>query len=399
MSPSVIAAVGLLRVFLDCTGFCHEDYLREEVELAEYVRDRKDAEVHVLITEADTAAGGEEFTLSFIGLGRFAGHDRTQRVTTSAADSDDRVRRKLASALTIGLLSYLTPETLPPELEVTADLSQATPRSPLAEDPWRRWIFSLNGNIYVESEESTSERNWGVSTSADRVTEDWKLTFGVEFNESSERFDLDENGGELSVRRQDWSFNWLGVGALGAHWSAGLIGQMRSSTFENLESDLRLAPAIEWNFFPYSMYTRRQLRVLYAIGGARLDYYEETLFGRLEESRAVQQLSAAYEQREPWGTLEGRVEATNYFPGLDTHRIEVDAEVDLNLLRGLSLSIEGSASRIRDQFTLPRRNATPEEVLLRLRELRSGFEARLQLGIEYQFGSPFAAIVNPRFGQ
>jgi hypothetical protein len=31
--------------------------------------------------------------------------------------------------------------------------------------------------------------------------------------------------------------------------------------------------------------------------------------------------------------------------------------------------------------------------------LRSGFEARFEFGVEYQFGSRFAAIVNPRFGQ
>jgi hypothetical protein len=67
--------------------------------------------------------------------------------------------------------------------------------------------------------------------------------------------------------------------------------------------------------------------------------------------------------------------------------------------RGLSVNVEMSASRIRDQLSLPRRDASPEEVLLRVRQLASDFEARLEIGIEYRFGSPFAAIVNPRFGQ
>jgi len=48
---------------------------------------------------------------------------------------------------------------------------------------------------------------------------------------------------------------------------------------------------------------------------------------------------------------------------------------------------------------LPRRNASSEEVLLRLRQLQSDFEARFEVGIRYRFGSRFAAIVNPRFGQ
>jgi hypothetical protein len=31
--------------------------------------------------------------------------------------------------------------------------------------------------------------------------------------------------------------------------------------------------------------------------------------------------------------------------------------------------------------------------------LSSGFETNLQFGVTYQFGSRFASIVNPRFGQ
>lgn len=49
--------------------------------------------------------------------------------------------------------------------------------------------------------------------------------------------------------------------------------------------------------------------------------------------------------------------------------------------------------------SLPRRDATPEEVLLRVRELQSGHEVRLQVGLSYTFGSIFNNIVNPRFGR
>ena len=67
--------------------------------------------------------------------------------------------------------------------------------------------------------------------------------------------------------------------------------------------------------------------------------------------------------------------------------------------RGLSFNVEGSASRLRDQLSLPKRDATDEEVLLRLRQLQSGYEYELQVGLTYTFGSIFNTIVNPRFGQ
>jgi hypothetical protein len=57
-----------------------------------------------------------------------------------------------------------------------------------------------------------------------------------------------------------------------------------------------------------------------------------------------------------------------------------------------------NASRIRDQLSLPRRSATPEEVLLRLRELQSGYEVSAAFGVTYSFGSLFNNVVNPRFG-
>ena len=400
MSLSSALVTAIVRVFLDCTdGGCHEEFLREEVRLADYVRDRADADVHVLVTRAETGAGGREYTLAFIGLGSFQAISRTLKVTTESSDSEDRERRQLASALTVGLLTYLTSETLPSGLEVAADLSlTGTGSATAATDPWRSWIFSLNGYLNLESEQSTSEREWGVSVGADHITPDWKLTFGTNFNESQEEFELDE-GDRLSVVRKDWSVDTLAVRSIDEHWSVGATSEIRSSTFDNIELDLRVAPAVEWNFFPYSMYTRRQFRVLYAIGASRASYYEETLFGRFDETRAREELSATYEQREPWGTLEGRVEASNYFPGFTDHRFEVEGEINVRIARGLSLNVEASTSRIRDQLSLPRRDASPEEVLLRLRQLQSDFETRVEFGVEYRFGSAFAAIVNPRFGQ
>jgi hypothetical protein len=395
-APALMTAV--LRVFLDCSSGCHDEFLREEVELAEYVRDRADADVHVLVTRAETSAGGEEYTFAFIGLGRFQATSRTLKVTIDAGESDERVRRQLASALTAGLLSYLTGETLPQGLHVTATVDSSQPAAAAADDRWRRWIFSVNGYLNFDAEESTSESNWGLSTGADRITPQWKLSIGVETNESKDEFDLDD-GSRLSVTRKDWSVRGLAVKSLGEHWSAGATAHVRSSTFDNIEHDIRVAPAIEWNFFPYSMYTRRQFRVLYSAGVSRSSYYEETLLGKFRESRAREELSATYEQREPWGTIEGRAIASNYFPGFEHHRFEVDSEVEIRITRGLSVNIELSASRIRDQLSLPRRDASSEEVLLRLRQLQSGFETRVEFGLEYRFGSRFAAIVNPRFGQ
>jgi hypothetical protein len=59
----------LVRVFLDC-NHCDESYLKKEVTFIDYVRNREDADVHLLVTIQETGSGGAQWTLKFIGLGR-----------------------------------------------------------------------------------------------------------------------------------------------------------------------------------------------------------------------------------------------------------------------------------------------------------------------------------------
>ena len=65
-TPPAPAASAQMKVFLDCDA-CYVDFLRAEIEFVDYVRDRTQAEVHVLITRAETGAGGVEYTAAFIG--------------------------------------------------------------------------------------------------------------------------------------------------------------------------------------------------------------------------------------------------------------------------------------------------------------------------------------------
>jgi hypothetical protein len=77
--------------------------------------------------------------------------------------------------------------------------------------------------------------------------------------------------------------------------------------------------------------------------------------------------------------------------------MEVGGRIDVRLFRGFSLNVNGNASRVRDQIYLPKGAATDEEILLRLRRLQSGYRYGLSVGFNYQFGSIFNNVVNPRF--
>lgn len=387
-----------IQVFLDC-GDCFADYLREEVKFVDFVRDRSQAAVHVIITNTRTGGGGREYVLTFTGLGPLVGRDYTLKAITGIGDPEDVRRRQLLSALRVGLLRYVAAETVPPELRVDVqegrqEKATAAPR----DDPWNSWVFSLRGEANVNGEETNKERQFSAEASADRITPDWKLTFGLEIDHEREEFDLDEDE-PVKVERRERDFSWLVVKALGNHWSAGARGEILSSTFENTKLRVAAAPAIEFNVFPYSAYQRRQLRAQYTIGVQHQSYHEETLLGKLEETLPGHEMSVTYDQRERWGSVEGRLEWFQYLHDLSKNRLEANGELSWRIVRGLSISADAGASRIRDQIALPVRGATPEEILLRLRELQSGYEYDFSISLTYTFGSIFSAIVNPRFGQ
>jgi hypothetical protein len=201
------------------------------------------------------------------------------------------------------------------------------------------------------------------------------------------------------VTRRERRVDWFIVKSLGQHWSFGIDGDVGSSTFGNVKLSAEAAPAIEFNLFPYSEYASRQLRIAYAAGVAHARYNEVTFFDKLRETLGTHELSVDLDQREPWGTLQVGAEWSQYLHDLSKSRLEVEGELSFRITRGFSLEIEGTASRIRDRLSLPRRGATPEEVLLRVRQLQSGHEIRLSVGGSYSFGSLFNNIVNPRFGR
>ena len=386
-----------LTMFLDCED-CHADYLRSEIEFVDHVRDRTGAEVHVLISQAQTASGGTEYTVEMIGAGRFVGIIETLKTATTRSDTEDVVRRQLATAVRVGLLRFLTRDNVPTGLEVAVKVGTEHERPAVAGDRWNNWVFSVGGSAALEGEESRRQRQLSASVGADRITPDWKITLGAEFEHEREEFDLDEDEPVTAVRREQ-DFDWLVVKGLGEHWSFGAQGELESSTFDNVEFSISAAPAIEYNVFPYSMYTRRQLRALYDVGVIHSNYYEETLFGKIEETRPQHEISLTWEQRERWGSLEARAEWSQYLHDPSKNRLELQGEFSVRLARGLSVVSEIGASRIRDQLSLQARGATDEEILLRLRQLESGYQYTFSIGVIYTFGSIFSSVVNPRFGQ
>ncbi len=386
-----------LRVFLDCEG-CFPDYLREEIEWVSFVRDAADANVHVLGQTAETGGGGRENVLRFVGAGPFHGVDRELRAVTVSGESEDVRRRAVLRTVTIGLLGYLAVEGLPEGLEVEVDTPQAgdADNRQAGTDPWNFWVFELRGSASYSAEQTSREKQFEGSASADRITSEWKVSFGVDFENQTEQFDLDEEE-PLEAKRRSKEFDSFVAKSLGPHWSFGFESDVGSSTFGNARFSASVGPAIEYSVFPYKDYATRQLLFQYQVGGVHAKYNEITLFGKLKETLAAHQLGARFDQRQRWGTIQSSLEWSQYLHDLSKYRLELRSDLSFRITRGLSLNIETEAARVHDQLALPRRSASQEEVLLRLRQLQSSYQVDFGISLSYSFGSLFNNVVNPRF--
>ena len=162
------------------------------------------------------------------------------------------------------------------------------------------------------------------------------------------------------------------IGSLTDHWSWALTGSATTSTFLNQDLTVRVAPALEYNVFPYGESTRRQLTFSYGIGLNRFRYKEVTIFDETEETRVDGTLTVSLDLNQPWGASGFALEVAQFLDDPGQHHVVGFGNIEFRIFRGLSLDTSGSASRIRDQIFLSAGGLAPEEVLLRRRQQETG---------------------------
>jgi hypothetical protein len=380
------------KVYIDCDS-CDIAYFKTEITFVNYVRDRKEAQVHVLITTERTASRGWEYTFTYIGQLEYAGQDDVLKYYSGKTDTDEEIRQGLVQTLKIGLMRYVAKAPIARRIAISL-MDQVKPTSVI--DKWHSWVFSLSGTGAFSGEKFYFYNSIFGTLSADRTTPDLKVRMNILANYNFNKFHLDS--GSLESALNSRSFSGLFVKSLDEHWSIGAYISLRHSSYSNIELAIEPAPAVEFDLFPYSQSTRRQLRFLYKLGYSMVRYMEETVFDKTKESLLKESISATIELKEKWGTISSSLEGSHYFHDLSKYRLALDAEASLRLYKGLSLEIFGSASRIHDQLSLSKQGASYEDILLMRKQLATSYQYGFSVGLSYTFGSIYSNVVNPRFG-
>jgi len=384
-------------VYLDCSS-CDISYIRSNITFVNYVRDQDDASVYLQINDLATGGGGREYTLIFSEIGLQNGRSDTLRYVSSSTDSNDERRIGLNRYIKIGLMPYISGTVAIRSL----DIFYEAPEADLADeedeivDPWNSWVFDINVRSNLSGQ--SSETNFGLYSGfeADRTTHIWKIRTNL--RGEIRRRTLDISSGTLNINR-DWGNFWQMFGySLSDHATVALFGSASFNRTNNIALDTYVAPAFEYNFFPYNEFQERRFIIQYQLTPMFRRYFNTTVFGKDEELIMSQEISSRLRYDQRWGRIDVRVSALNYFHDTSINRLEINPSFNIRIMRGLSVSLSGRYRVINDQLSLEGAvDPNDPENIISGGQRPTSYDYSISFGLSYTFGSIYNNIVNPRF--
>jgi len=269
-------------------------------------------------------------------------------------------------------------------------------RSALVKDRWDYWVFQVRVNTRLEGRKTKDEKQLSGSINVDRITPASKFRLFLSGRWEKEIFESDDYS--YTAQTDNGDFRSMYVVSINDHWSIGGWLSAKTSTYSNIDVSLSPQPAIEYDFFPYSESTRRQLRILYRTGYNYVRYRETTIYDKIKENLFNHALSVTLELTEQWGNARFTMEGSHYLHDMSKKRFTVWGSLSFRIFKGFNFDVNGNYSATHDQLSLVMGETSTEDILLQKKELASDYRYRFSIGFSYRFGSLFSNVVNPRFG-
>lgn len=386
-------------VYLDCSS-CDVNYIRTNITFVNYVRDQEDASIYLLINNQRTGGGGQEYTLIFSEIGVENPRSDTLRYRSSSTDSGDERRIGLNRHIKIGLIPYVTHTVAIRSLNVLFDPPETDIGTVEEEidDPWDNWVFDVNLRSNLSGQDR--ESNFGLYSGfeAERTTHTWKIRSNTRGEIRRRTLELSER--TLNINR-DWGNTWAMVGySVTDHLTFAMFGSASFNRVNNIALHTYVAPAVEYNLFPYSQYQERRFVLQYQVTPMYRRYYNTTIFLKDEELIMAQELSAQLRYDQRWGRIDIRASGMHFFHDSSINRFEINPSFNIRIIRGLSVSLSGRYRIINDQLSLELPSNVdpndPESILIGVQRPTS-FDYSVSFGLSYTFGSIYNNVVNPRF--
>ena len=380
-----------IKVFLSCR--CDDDFLIQNTLFFDYVRDMSLSDIEVFVFEITNASGGRNYTFNFNGKNNFINKENKINAVIPQNISLNKSREILLNTYKLGMASFLSNTDYQNEIDVNFT-NEKTITDQKKIDTWKNWVFEVFGSFNLENEQSINEEEFNLGFDIDRVTDIWRLRSDFELDRSIKFF----SGGEqnYSSERERIYFSGSLVRSISNHFSTGFFSSYTKDTFRNLNSQIYISPALEYNFIPYNQVLTREVTLAYKLGYNIYNYIEETIYEFEDQKIFNHSLTLNLRFREKWGSIYSYLVASQFLDLPEQNRLTLNNSINLRIVRGLSLRISAYFRFIRDQISLPKGEASVEDLLLRQRQISTNYQNRISMGLSYTFGSIFNNIVNNR---
>ncbi|MFN5460792.1 MAG: hypothetical protein ACK5AY_12845 [Bacteroidota bacterium] len=382
-------------LFFDC-DFCDINFYKQNLPYINFVRDRRMADIYLLLTLNTTGSKGTLYKLFLVGEKKFQGQNDTLEFEAEANMASADIREGIITKLKNGLLKYVVQTKLVDHISFTVDLPDEKLSANKVKDKWNLWTFSLSADFFGSGNSYSRNYNINYFGSANRTTEKIKTETGGWYNMNQQEYKINDTTTVQGFQSNSGMYHFLAF-SVGKHFALGQFATYFKSTPQNLNHSVSYYPGIEYNYFTYEEASRRQLRLIYRLGGRFQEYNERTVYDKMTEWYGLHSLVFQYVQIEKWGSINISAGGWHYLNYSKNYSASIYPSISLNPLKGLRVNLWCGFQIVNDQFFLRASEVSPEEILLNQVNLKTDFNFNIGGGIGYTFGSRYNSIVNVRF--
>jgi len=267
------------------------------------------------------------------------------------------------------------------------------------KDPWNYWVFRVNANGNINADAVYKSLRYSSRFSANRTTEDLKISFGINGSKNKSTYEYETNNGteKFTVDNDNYGFTHSLIKSINGHWSWGYEANMNSNTFSNNKRMLFFRTGVEYNIFPYKDVNNKFFTINYTTDIRRNKYYDTTLYEKTKETLLGHGVEVNLSLNQKWGSTSIGANYHSFLHNWKYFSLGLNMFMSVRISGGLSFNVGAFGGLTRDQLYLPKGGATEQEVLTRRRQLASGYNYYTSFGLSYRFGSKLNNFVNPRF--
>ena len=135
-----------IKAYIDCR--CDENYIKQETNFLEYVRDQDLADVEIFIRDERNPTGSRSFEITIDGNNDYKDISSSATAVGYSDDTSSSLRDKLLNKLKLALVPFLEKGNYNLKLDVDSNFNDLT----VYDDKWKNWVFELSGSYNNDKE-------------------------------------------------------------------------------------------------------------------------------------------------------------------------------------------------------------------------------------------------------